>query len=472
MRLQFLGANRQVTGSSYLLEAAGLKLLIDCGMFQERRFADRNYEPFAFDPAELDAVLLTHAHLDHSGLLPKLVRDGFGGPIVTHHATADLTRIVLSDSARLQEHPDWDEAEDYQRPEPLYTTEDAERVWPLFRPAGYRAPVELSRDVGVVLHEAGHVLGSASIEVMVREHGTVRTVVFSGDVGPWGKPLIRDPAPPPAADYLVLESTYGGRSHANGAPLASDATQPGPRDEAILDQLEAIITRTHAAGGKVIVPVFAIERAQEVLFYLDRLHETKRIDHVPVILDSPMAARVTELFHRYLNLFDAESMKLLRERDNPLRFTSLKVAMTGRESRAVNTMSRSAIVLAGSGMCTGGRVVHHLVRYVDEPECTVLFVGYQARDTLGREILEGRSPVRILDATKEVRCRIERIDGLSGHADEPALLRWVASLKRPPRRVFLTHGEEDAAEALQGALRRTTDSDVAIPRYRDRVELA
>lgn len=471
MRLHFLGANRQVTGSSYLLEAAGLKILVDCGMFQERRFADRNYEPFAYDPAELDAVLLTHAHLDHSGLLPKLVKQGYRGRIITHHASADLTQIVLSDAARLQERPDSDEAEDYQRREPLYTSEDADRVWPLFHPRGYNAPLELSHDVGVVFHEAGHVLGSASIEVVVRENGSVRSVVFSGDIGPWGKPLIRDPAPPPRADYLVLESTYGGRTHIKGEHNHGDSHQPSPRDEAIKDKLERIIQEVHAAGGKLIIPVFAVERAQEVLFYLDRLREAKRFDHMPVILDSPMAARVTELFQRHLNLYDPESLKLLHDRDNPLHFTGLKVAMTGRQSREVNTMSRSAIILAGSGMCTGGRVVHHLVRYIDEPGCAVLFAGYQARDTLGRDILEGRSPVQIMSTTKEVRCRVDKINGLSGHADEPALLRWVGQLNGSPRRIFLTHGEEDAAEALQSALRRRTKSDISIPEYRSRVDL-
>lgn len=471
MRLHFLGANRQVTGSSYLLEAAGLKILVDCGMFQERRFAERNYQPFAFDPAGLDAVLLTHAHLDHCGLLPKLVKDGFRGRIITHHASADLAQIILSDAARLQEHSDWDEAEDYQRPEPLYTTADAERVWPLFHRIGYDTPFELSHDVGMVLHEAGHVLGSASIEVVVRQNGEARSVVFSGDIGPWGKPLIRDPAPPPRADYLVLESTYGGKTHIKGEHNHGDHHQPSPRDEAIKDKLERIIRDTHEAGGKLIIPVFAVERAQEVLFYLDRLREAKRFTHVPVILDSPMAARVTDLFQRYLNLYDAESLKLLHARDNPLHFTGLKVAMTGRQSREVNTMNRSAIILAGSGMCTGGRVVHHLVRYVDEPECTVLFAGYQARDTLGRKILEGQSPVDILSTTKQVRCRVEKINGLSGHADEPALLRWVGKLQGSPRRIFLTHGEEDAAAAMQASLRRTTQSDVSIPAYRDSVEL-
>ena len=471
MRLQFLGANRQVTGSCYLFEAAGLKILVDCGMFQEKRFGDRNYEPFAFDVNELDAVLLTHAHLDHTGLLPKLAKEGYRGKIITHHASADLAKLVMNDAARLQERPDVDESEDYQRAEPLYTREDADTAGRLFRTVGYDTPVELSHNVGVVLHEAGHVLGSASIEVMVRENGDVRNVVFSGDLGPWGKPLIRDPAPPPNADYLVLESTYGDKDHLSAWPRSSDAQQPSERDFDIQDTLHRIVLDTLEAGGKLIIPTFAVERAQEVLFYLDRLKEAKRITHVPVILDSPLAAQVTDLFHRHLDLFDAESMRLLRERDHPLRFDGLKVSMTGRQSRAVNDMEGPAIILAGSGMCTGGRVVHHLVRYIDSAENTVLFVGYQAHGTLGRDIADGVSPVQILETHKQVRARVHQMHGLSGHGDRTALLRWVSHLKAPPRRVFLTHGEDDVAEAFAETIRSKIPTDVSVPNYRESVEL-
>lgn len=472
MRLHFLGANRQVTGSCYLLEAAGRQILIDCGMFQERRFRERNHAPWPFDPRELDAVVLTHAHLDHCGLIPRLVKEGFRGPIVTQRASAELGSLVMEDSGRLQERrADDPERDDYLDREPLYTEEHATAAGRLFVGIGFDTPHEISHDVGLVLHEAGHILGSASVELVVREHGGVKTLVFSGDLGQFGKPLIRDPSPPPRADVLVLESTYGDAAHGPDSADFTDADQPSPKDDAIEDRLEAIIKDTQERGGKLIIPTFAVERAQEVLYYLARLSDAKRFTNMPVYLDSPLGVEVTKVFQRYKNLFDPQAMQELHNDGRVLGFKGLRLCDSREESMAINEARGPAIILAGSGMCTGGRVVHHLVRYVDEPDSTVLFVGYQSHDTLGRDLLDGRSPVRILDATKTVRARIEKLARLSGHADRPSIFRWLDGFQQKPGRVFLTHGEEDASEALAGALRRRLGGEVAVPHYRETIEL-
>lgn len=459
MRLRFLGANRQVTGSRYLLEAGGLRLLVDCGLFQERPFLGRNWEPFPVAPSSLDAVLLTHAHLDHCGLLPKLVQEGFRGPILATAASTDLGRIVLLDAAHLQEEDAAFKRKRHRRegrrgpyPEvPLYTVEDAEEVLPLFRRVSYGEPLRLNERVEVRFFDAGHIIGSAMLEVMVREKGVPWRLVFSGDIGQWGKPLLRDPSVFSQADVVVMESTYGDRNHED----------PGQAE----DLLAQVILETVERGGNLVIPVFAIERAQEVLFFLDRLLAQDRIPHLLVFLDSPMAAAVSRVFLEHPECLDEETLGLLQRGENPLSFVGLKVVETVEESKAINRIRGSCIIMAGSGMCTGGRIKHHLVHNISRPECTILFVGYQAQGTLGRQILDGHPEVRIHGQFHPVRARIAQIHGFSAHADQKALLLWLSHFQSPPRYLFLTHGDEEVSLRLAEKLRREGKWRVEVPEY-------
>ncbi len=464
MRLTFLGANRQVTGSRTLLENGG-RFLVDCGMFQERESLDRNWEPFPFEPAELTACLLTHAHLDHCGLLPRLAREGFPGPVLATSATAELARIVLLDSAHIQEedaaYKKKRHAKEGRRgphPEiPLYTVEDAENTLPLFRPAGYGRPMALSGSVRATFHDAGHILGSAMLEVAAGEGKEQRTIIFSGDIGQWGKPLVRDPSVFENADYVVMESTYGDREH---------------EDEGAVDAaLARVINETAARGGNLIIPVFALERAQEVLFFLSLLVCEKRIPRMPVFLDSPMAVEVTGLFERYKNFLDEDARARLRSDCPPFAFPGLRFMRTSEESKTINGLRTPCIILAGSGMANAGRIKHHLVAHIERPESTVLFVGYQARGTLGSLILEGKPVVRILGRELRVRARVVQIQGFSGHAGRADLLRWLRAFRRPPRRLFLCHGEENAAEVLARQVQREFGWPVSVPRTKDVFEL-
>ena len=447
MKLHFFGAARQVTGSSVGLESGDLRVLVDCGLFQERPALDRNWEPFGFEPETVDSVLLTHAHLDHCGRIPRLVAQGFGGTILATSATTDLAKISLLDSAHIQEEDAafkrWRhrrEGRQGPHPEiPLYTVSDAERCFPHFEPVAYDAPVSLDRRTTVRFREAGHILGSSMIDLETREDGRPpKRVVFSGDIGPWDKPLMRDPSVFEAAEVVVMESTYGDREHAD----------PGPVDE----MLAEVIRSTAARGGKVVIPAFAMERAQEVLYYLGRLLRDVRIPELPVFLDSPMAVEVTRIFSRYPSYLDEEARALLRVGKNPLEFPGLRHIRTVEESKAVNRLERPCVILAGSGMATAGRVKHHLANLIERPSSTILFVGYQAPQTLGRLILDGAAEVRILGRTLKVRARVARINGFSGHAGRSDLLRWLGAFRRRPTTVFLGHGEESTTLAFAAEL--------------------
>jgi metallo-beta-lactamase family protein len=464
VNLRFLGAARQVTGSKYLLEADGRRFLVDCGLYQERLFLDRNWEPFPIPPETIEAILLTHAHLDHAGFIPRFVSQGFEGRILATAATVELARIVLLDSAHIQEEDAASKKRRHERegrralhPEiPLYTVADVERALPLFEPVAYGKPVALAGKLSVLFHDAGHILGSAMLDIRSGEKEGARRLVFSGDIGQWDRPLVRDPSVFDRADYVIMESTYGDRDH---------------EDEGTIEDLLAeIIASTAARGGNVVVPVFAMERAQELLYYLGKLAREGRLPRLPVILDSPMAVDVTRVFHRYPSYLDEEAKALIRSGRSPFEFPGLRLTPSVEDSKSVNTLPGPAVILAGSGMATGGRIKHHLRRNLGRPEATVLFVGYQASNTLGRQIVDGAPEVRIAGAMVPVRARIRRVNGFSGHADHDGLKRWLAAFAAPPRKLFVCHGEETASLRLAAEM-AAEGWPVTVPFYGDAFEL-
>lgn len=465
--IRFLGAAQNVTGSCYLVEREDRRMLVDCGLYQERKYRERNWAPFAARPESIDAVLLTHAHLDHCGLLPKLVRGGFSGPIYCTPATAEIARIVLLDSARIQEEDAEfkrrrHEREDRKGPypeQPLYTEEDAERTFPLFRKVEYGEPTTITGGISATFHEAGHILGSAMIRLkMAGASLESRSIVFSGDIGQWDKPIIEDPTVFSDEDYLVMESTYGDRSHED----------PGEIDQLLADAVNA----THQDGGNLLIPSFALERTQEVLYYLNRLLRADRIPHLMVFVDSPMAISVTEVFKNHPELFDDPMQDLMEAGHSPFSFSGLKLTRSVDQSKAINHIRGTSIIIAGSGMCTGGRIKHHLVHNISRPESTILFVGYQAEGTLGREILSGAKEVRIMGQAHRRRARIRKISGFSAHADQPGLLRWLGDLKHPPRKLFLTHGEANAIQVLSAKIEQEKGWHPYAPEYGERVSLS
>jgi metallo-beta-lactamase family protein len=464
-RLQFLGANRQVTGSRYRLDAAGATVLIDCGLFQERCCLERNWEPSPVAPDKIAALILTHAHLDHCGLIPRLVADGYAGPIHATFPSIDLARLVLEDSARIQEEDAAYKRRRHQRegrrgphPEaPLYTVAEARRAFKRFRPMPYGEDLVINPGLRVRGVDAGHILGSASLEVRIEGPQGTRRIVFSGDVGPPQRPLLRDPEGLAAADYVVLESTYGDREH--------------PSAEGVLDTLAEVINQTVERGGNVLMPTFAIDRAQQILYLLARLVRDERIPRLTIFLDSPMAVGATAIYKRYRHLLDEEAQALIKAGEHPFQFPGLHLVRTASESRSINSIRGSCIILAGSGMCTGGRIKHHLRHNIGRPESTVLFTGYQAQDTLGRHILEKPPEVRIHGRMYPLQARIAALTALSAHADRAGLLKWLGSLTSPPRHVFLTHGEPGPAQALAEAVRRQMRCPVTIPEYQQAIDL-
>jgi len=460
IKLNFLGGASNVTGARYLLEVNDTRLLVDCGLYQERDLKYRNWEPFIIPPSSIDALLLTHAHVDHCGLIPKLVREGFGGKIYCTTATSEITKIILLDAAHLQEEDAALKKRRHERenrkgrfPEvPLYTQEDARAAFPLFEPVNYKEPVTLGDGIRATFYDAGHVLGSSMIKITVSQQGESRTILFSGDVGRWDKPILEDPTEFTEIDYVITESTYGDRTH-----------QESPD---INESLAEIINSTWKAGGNIIVPSFALQRAQEILYHMNQLLIEDRIPHIMVFLDSPMAVRITEVFRHHSDLFDKEMSRLMRQDRSPFDFSGLKMVQTVDESKALNHIRGTTMIIAGSGMCTGGRVKHHLVTNIIRPESTVLFVGYQAIGTLGRLITDGAKKVRILGQQYPVRARIARIGGFSAHADRNELLRWISNLDSAPRQVFIVHGEARAAKKFGQFLRKKTGWEVSVPEYR------
>ncbi len=458
MKIRFLGAAREVTGSCFMLEAEGVRFLVDCGMYQGGRDAvARNHAPFAFDPKTIDFVLLTHAHIDHSGLLPKLTREGFRGPIITTTATADLLGIMLPDSAHIQES----DALRAQRKSgskrhrdkllaPIYTMKDARDCLRQIRPIDYDQEISANAAVRCRFRDAGHILGSAIIEVWISEKERTTKLVFSGDLGQPGRPILRDPTPIEETDILVIESTYGDRLHKDfGATEA---------------ELIAIIERTlYERGGNVIVPAFAVGRTQEVIYHLHRLTCKGRLSNLKVFVDSPMATEVTRVTRQHLALFD-ENAKRLADwhalgKDLPYLYFTESV----EESRALNQIRSGAIIISASGMCTAGRIKHHLRHNLPRAECSVMMTGFQAQGTLGRRLVDGAQTVRIFGDDIPVRAAIHTVGGLSAHADQAALLDWAGKFRQPPRTTFVVHGEVDSAMALAGRLRVDRGWNTIVP---------
>ena len=448
MKISFHGADRDVTGSCHLLECAGRRLLIDCGLFQgSRELNDDNAAEFGFDAASIDFVLLTHAHLDHCGRLPLLSKRGFKGEIIATSATRELARIVLLDAAHLQEEEVLRNSRQHARrtgnhdEQPLYTLLDAMRTFDRFgRNAEYGQRIDLAPGLSVTYYDAGHILGSASIRVECTINNMTRSVVFSGDLGNNGRPLLRDPVPPPHSDAVVMETTYGDRLHR------------GLKDS--VDELYAAISDTFQRGGNVIIPTFALERAQEILFYLREGTEQKRLPGaMQVFLDSPMAISATEIFAHHPECFDEDTTALFKSGKDPFALPGLHMTRDSSESRSVNRITGGAIIMAGAGMCTGGRIRHHIRHNIWRADSSIVFVGYAASGTLARRIIDGAKMIELFGEQIPVRAKIHTINGFSAHADRDELLAWQRAIK--PDTTFLVHGDNDAMMSFSKLLTGT-----------------
>ena len=475
MKVTFFGATKTVTGSNFLVEGAGKKFLVDCGLYQgSAREEIKNNEPFPYDLEEIDFMLLTHAHIDHSGRIPKLYKDGFRKPIFATNATCDLCAIMLPDSGHIQEtETEWKNKKRIRRGEdllvPIYDAETAVKSLELFRGVAYDQIIEVDDNIHVRYNDAGHMLGSAIIEVWVKEEGENKKIVFSGDLGNNDIPLLDEPTMIEDADFLVMESTYGDRMHIDNENKA--------------EQFIRIVTDTISQGGTVVIPSFAVGRTQEILYELNKYKSSsndtpefdRRFDllmHTPVYVDSPLAISATEVFRENMDLFDEETQALIKRGDNPLEFPGLKFTQTVEESKELNESDESCIIISASGMCEVGRIKHHLKHNIWNPKNTILFVGYQALGTLGRKIVDGAKTVKIFGEEVSVNARVEYIEGYSGHADQQGLLNFVYSFIKKPEHIFLVHGEEEGQKVLKGKITEDTEIPVTIPEYGETYELS
>lgn len=473
MKITFFGATKTVTGSNFLVEGAGKKFLIDCGMYQGKSsLEEKNQEEFPYNINEIDFMLLTHAHIDHSGRIPKLYNNGYRNLILATKATCDLCSIMLPDSGHIQEmEVEWKnrkrKREGKKELPPLYTAEDAIKSLEIFKPINYDEIIEIDENIKVRFNDAGHMLGSSIIEVWVTENGKTEKIVFTGDLGNNDIPLLSSPTMIESADYLIMESTYGNRLHIRNDNKA----------ELFLD----IVSETLGTGGSVVIPSFAVGRTQEILYELNKLKErkndeefTKKYKHLmqtPVYVDSPLAISATEVFNNNKELFDYDVQEEMKKGDNPLEFPGLKFTKTAEESKMLNESNEPSIIISASGMCDVGRIKHHLKHNLWNPKSTILFVGYQAPETLGRKIIEGAKKVKIFGEEIAVNARIEYIEGYSGHADQEWLLNFIYSFFTKPKHIFLVHGEEQGQEDLKEKIIETTNIPVTIPEYAEQYSL-
>ncbi|HTH62050.1 MAG TPA: MBL fold metallo-hydrolase [Paraburkholderia sp.] len=450
MKLTFLGATETVTGSRYLIDSNGRRILVDCGLFQgAKNLRLRNWLPLPFAPSSLDAVILTHAHLDHSGYLPVLVRNGYRGPVYCTDATAELCHVLLNDAAKLQQ----EEADDANRlgyskhhpALPLFTTDDAQRALALLAPRGFETPVAIAHDTGFGFLPAGHILGAASVVLRCGP----RVVVFSGDLGRPNDPLMPPPQPPVRADWLIVESTYGNRLHDRADPAA---------------QLADVFNKTFARGGVVVIPCFAVGRAQEILYYVAQLKASGRMRNVPVYLDSPMATAVTDIYRRY-----PREHRLSASAAEAIDHAAVMVRDV-EQSKAIAQKAGPMVVIAGSGMATGGRVLHHLKQFAPDARNTIALVGFQAAGTRGAALAAHEPTLKIHGEYVSVHARVETITSLSAHADYGEILAWLRQLREPPARTFVTHGEPGAADSLRRRIEETLHWSCDVPQWCDTVE--
>jgi metallo-beta-lactamase family protein len=459
--LSFWGAASTVTGSKYLVETDRARVLIDCGLFQGmRELRDRNWQEPPFDVRTLNAVLLTHAHIDHTGYLPRLVRHGFRGPVFCSRGTSDLLKILLPDSARLQE-----EEADYRNRHkitkhmpalPLYTEEDAREALKLIQVVEHgEQPVQVAKGISAEFRIAGHILGSNHI--LLTLEGAGQRLLFSGDLGKYDQPIIQDPAAPPACDYLLVESTYGDRLH--------DVEHPK-------DALARIIKNAATHNSVVLIPAFAVGRAQEIVYFIRELEDEHKIPVVPVIVDSPMAAAATKAYAARKEEHDEDYGLALKRSPTPLRTHSMTTASSREESKRLNSAQGARVIISASGMLNGGRVLHHALRVLPDENATVVFVGYQSAGTIGRRVADGEKQVKVLGQWIPVRCAIEKIGGFSAHADWKEVIRWLEGMPSPPKRVFVTHGEIGSAEAMAKRIRERFGWTIEVPKYGERFDLA
>ena len=462
MDLQPLGAVGEVTGSCHLIHVNRHTILIDCGMFQGgRKEEHRNREPFPFEPASIDAVILTHAHIDHSGRLPLLIKAGYRGPIYTHPATTDLCRIMLKDAAYLAERDaEWENRKRQRKHlppvEPLYTVKDVDRTLPHFQDLNYRQDREILPGVSVRLQDAGHILGSAIVELWLQEKGVRQKIVFSGDLGHNGAPILRDVTPIGQADHVVMESTYGNRQHK-------------PLDETIRE-IESILEAAWRAGGNVLIPAFAVGRTQEILYLFRKYYREWNMSHWEIFLDSPMAIDATEIYTRHFRLYDKEATALLGDEEMTALLPNLIMSMTPEQSMRINNIHSGAIIVAGSGMCNGGRIRHHFKHNLWRRNCHVIISGFQARGTLGRQLVDGAKRIRLWGETIAVGATIHTVGGLSAHADQDGLCDWYAHFQGQPP-VLLVHGEPEAQSILATRLRREFSAPTTIARPGTQIDI-
>jgi metallo-beta-lactamase family protein len=465
-KLTFLGAAGTVTGSRYLVEANGKRLLVDCGIFQgSNELSDRNFKPLSIDPRTIDYVVLTHAHLDHTGWLPCLVKAGYRGPIHANPATIELTALLLKDSAHLQEEDALNARKhgfsQHKDPQPLYGPEDVDPVMRLMKPVPRTGAFEVSPEFHFVAYDAGHILGSTSLELAITESGKKIVVVFSGDIGRYGEPILKDPVTPPSnADVLLCESTYGDRDH--------EAGDTG-------ELLAAVVNRVAQRGGSIVIPAFAIGRTQTFMYYLRELEDQQKIPRLPVFIDSPMALSATDLYLRYREDHDVEFSRIEGSnggKGDPLDVHEFHLTRTAEESKAINKVSTPCIIVAASGMVSGGRVLHHLQQRLPDPRNVVILAGFQAQGTRGRALQEGAKALRLFGQDVPVRAEIVVMGQFSAHAGKSELLRWLSALPAPPKQTYLVHGEPAAAQSLQRAMQGKFQWKVVVARYLDTVELS